>query len=241
MIQSTKNYERFKKLSCNRETMSEKHLDRLQKSIQTNNLLQYRPILINKNFEVIDGQHRLEIAKRMGIEIFYQIEDDLTVNDIILVNNQKPWGNGDYLNFYVKNHYPEYMKLDKFLKDNDLSLKIALLIFIGSGHNGLNDFREGKFKFKEEYKDTKVEQCWETVYYIKKMNGGSTYTMSAKFWKSLNKLMNCEGFDQSIWMKNLERHIHKMHIHNSAEDYFKTMLSIYNWKNNRKLSEEVEE
>ena len=89
MIKETSDYDIFKKHVHNRPLV-EGNILKILKSIQFKNLLKYRPILIDKDYRVIDGQHRLEAAKRLCISVFYEMKTDVEHVDIKLLNdNQK--------------------------------------------------------------------------------------------------------------------------------------------------------
>jgi len=126
MIQKTKKYDIFKFREDNRQKIDENHVKRLIESIKNRNLLEFRPIMLNSDYEVIDGQHRLLAAKELNIEIFYEIHKDLKSGDIIELNVAKTWQMEDYLNYYVKNGHKEYQNFDAFLKKNNLSINIGL-------------------------------------------------------------------------------------------------------------------
>ena len=74
---STKNYDMFitdRDKTGHWSTQNcEKLIKNLMQSISYRNLLAWRPIIVTKNFLVIDGLHRLEAAKRLGVEIYYEV------------------------------------------------------------------------------------------------------------------------------------------------------------------------
>ena len=58
----TTDYDIFKGIVGNRK-VEKKHVEMLTGAIDRNNLLNVRPIIVNEEMMVIDGQHRLEAAK----------------------------------------------------------------------------------------------------------------------------------------------------------------------------------
>jgi hypothetical protein len=76
-IQKTEDYNLFKRIVGNR-TINKAQVRRLYDSYSIKPwLIQYCPIIINDNNEVIDGQHRLEAIKRLKIPVYYlQVEKD---------------------------------------------------------------------------------------------------------------------------------------------------------------------
>jgi len=85
-IQSTTNYSIFTSITSNRE-VNEAHVKALMKSIQENNLLSINPIMVNTEFGVIDGQHRLEAAERLSERIYYIVSDKVSKADISVLNS----------------------------------------------------------------------------------------------------------------------------------------------------------
>lgn len=236
MIKKTKNYDQFILRQDNREGIHQPHVERLMESIRAKNLLEWRPILVNKKMEVLDGQHRLMAAKALDFEIWYEINEDMTSGDIILMNIAKAWTMGDYMNYYYKNGFEEYKKLDEFMKRNRISLKVALNITIGSAPSAMHEFKIGGFVFKHDLFSESLDVCWETIEYIKKMNGYSTYTLSVRFWKALIKLVRHESFCDKKWMNNLAKMHYRFGPKASVEDYLKLMMEVHNWRNEIKLS-----
>lgn len=236
MIKKTKNYDQFILREDNREGIHQPHVERLMESIRAKNLLEWRPILVNKKMEVLDGQHRLMAAKALDFEIWYEINQDMTSGDIILMNIAKAWTMGDYMNYYCKNGFEEYKKLDEFMKRNRVSLKVALNITIGSAPSAMHEFKIGAFIFKHDIFAESLDVCWESIDYIKKMNGYSTYVLSVRFWKALIKLVRHESFCSNKWMSNLSKMHYRFGPKATVEDYLKLMMEVHNWRNEIKLN-----
>ena len=123
MILETSDYSIFQKHSSNRN-IDKSNLNKIINSIKARNLLYLRPIIVNKNFEIIDGQHRLEAAKYLELPVFYQIQPEAVDEDIILLNdNMKRWTIDDYLNYYLSKGNIEYTKLNEFIKKYTPAIK----------------------------------------------------------------------------------------------------------------------
>lgn len=234
MIQKTRDYEIFKLRADNREGIIQSHVSRLKESISARNLLEFRPIIVNAELEVLDGQHRLLAAKGLGVDIYYQVEKELRPEDIISLNVAKSWGIGDYLNYYIKNSYPEYLKLREFLQKHHLQLKVALRLTMGSTDKAMHDYRHGKYTFNNEYDDV-IQECWDTIHYIQRMNGTSTYTTTTKFWLALVKLVMHDKFDRIKWRQNLERMVDKFGPRINTKAFSDLFSEVHNWRNNNKI------
>ena len=236
MINKTKNYDIFVIRDDTRERITQSHVNRIKESISSRNLLELRPIIVNEKMEVIDGQHRLFAARELDLEIYYQVEKNLGADDVLLMNTSKSWGMTDYLNFYSKNGYPDYINLKNFMEKNNITLKVAMNIFIGNSKRLYKDFREGKFSFIEEEVEKELEICWETIHYIKKMNGYSPYTYSSRFWKALLKLTTHAHFDKKKWQNNIKKMIERFTSKATLDDYCRLMMEVYNYKNMERIN-----
>jgi len=124
-VEKTNKYEIFKSLKGNRP-LEKTHIRKLKKSIENNNRLNLHPIIINQNYEIIDGQHRLEVAKQLGLDIFY-IKSE-TINDEHLIEcnvNQKSWEVENYIDFFSqKEKITDYVELKNFMQLSNLKPKV---------------------------------------------------------------------------------------------------------------------
>jgi hypothetical protein len=244
IIKKTKDYDQFKFRTDNRERITPSHVKALIESIKSRNLLELRPISVNGDLEVIDGQHRLLAAKALMVEIYYQMDKQLEAKDILLMNVSKSWIMADYLNFYCKNGNQEYQKLADFLKKYNISLKVALNIMLGGGKVPKLYFKKGSYIFNEEEFNDELDICWDTIGYIKRMNGFSNYTSSSRFWKCLIKLIRHADFNATKWRQNLEKMVERFCPKATTDDYMRLFMDVYNWRNNDKINlllEEIEE
>lgn len=237
MIQKTTEYNKFIFREDNREKIDQGHVNKLINSITARNMLELKPILVNEKMEVIDGQHRLLAAQKLGVPIFYQIEKSLDSGEMMLMNICKTWTVGDIFNYYLKNDYEQYKKLSQFMKQNNLTLLIALNILGGRKHKFYEDFKLGNFMFDSEIYAADLTICWETINYIQAINRNSKFIESARFWKALLKLVRNKDFNPDKWMKNVGLLVHRFTILATSNDYLKLFYQIYNYKNKERLEE----
>lgn len=165
-IKRTKYYDMFKFKKENREINYNKVLSLKNKLIE--NGRQIVPIICNSEFEVIDGQHRLEALKELGWEVMYYVDDAVTTKDLISINNtQKNWGMLDYIHFYASSGDETYKGLEKLTrKYDDIPLK-AILAAIGAKYIKDRRVKEGDIIFsKEEFAEG--EKCLEFLHSLKK-------------------------------------------------------------------------
>ncbi len=161
-LQSTKTYGIFKTIKGNRP-LNQGHLRRLTAVIVGNNLLKHNPIIVNSQMEVIDGQHRLEVAKNNNLEIFYLVSENSDLREVQMLNaNTKPWSMQDYMESYIAQGKKDYQILKDYSRENYISLSNAMMCLT----NSLNTNRSAGMikKFKSgEFEVTDVDYAREMV------------------------------------------------------------------------------
>jgi len=95
--------------------IDEKHLENLVNAISAKNLLKHYPILVNRDMVVIDGQHRVKAAEILGLRIYYQIVDDMSVPDVIeIADIPKRWTLIDHCRHWVARGNEHYKAIWDF-------------------------------------------------------------------------------------------------------------------------------
>lgn len=150
-IYETTDYKMFRTVAGNRR-LNPHHVINLEKSVAERNLLPQNPIIVSKDKYVIDGQHRLAVAKRMKLPVYYIIAEEADLHDIRMLNvNVRTWFMDDYLRSYIQQGKRDYIVLKDFAEANDVSVSIALLLLSIPNENFhpnlmIREFKEGDFK-----------------------------------------------------------------------------------------------
>lgn len=230
-VKKTNNYSMFKFRTDNRAEIRQHHVNKLKASILQRNMLDLRPITVNDNFEVMDGQHRLKAAQQLGVDIYYTVDDKATIQDLLLMNVNLQWSAQDYLNYYCKNGYMEYIKLKRFMEEKDLHLYNALECCGKTSQRKV--FNSGQFQFSSFDSLDLIERIKETIDFIKMINGANNnqYTRSCKFWRPLKLVMNHHSFNYEKWKRNLEINITKIGPRGTTKQYLELFQDIYNYRN----------
>jgi hypothetical protein len=184
----------------------------------------------------MDGQHRFLAAKSLGVAIHYTQSSQLKPEDIVALNMSKAWGMHDFLNYYIKNGFQEYIKLQAFVKKHRISPRVAFTITMGVGKVTYHDFKLGKYVFNDEAFSDELDVCWDTITYIKRMNGSSPYTSSTRFWLALIKLIRHADFDPERWKSNLGKFVDHFTPKARSIDYLKLFMDTYNWRSTNKIN-----
>lgn len=161
-VYETTNYAQFKMLPGNRQISSNWVAD-LTKAILQENLLAENPILVNKDMFVIDGQHRLEVAKNNNLAIFYIIGSGnlKTVQD--LNAKRRPWNGNDYLDSYIQLGNKEYVVLREYMEQYNLPINRALILITGGSGGTWGRFKRGELKIPNTEEVDAFLQAYFTV------------------------------------------------------------------------------
>jgi hypothetical protein len=238
-IQKTTDYQIFKKMDGNRH-LELYHLKKLSAAIQKDNQLNVHPIIVNKDFYVIDGQHRLEVAKSLGLEIFY-IQSD-TVTDLHVIDgnvNQKSFEVENYIDYFaIKERNPVYIELKGMLKSTGLKPKSLLTLILGVvSPNILGFLKTGKFQFPDKEDPKKIMDFYfDFIAYVKdkRLKPISMFT-NHNFTRSLRWLYNTTGFEAAIFFKKLDLRWFDLKPQRTAEDWYSLLINIYNFKNHNRI------
>ena len=240
-MEKTKDYNIFKKMSGNR-ALDPCNLKKVINSIRLSNLLEHRPILVNAKMEVIDGQHRLEAAKVLGLEIYYTVKNDASPDDMHILNSaQKVWGLDDHLSFHASTGKLNFQKLAKFCEKKGIRV-IDFLTLSGLRNatctktfkNGTMDFGDLDKKFSDV--SHKLDFIESVVSLIDSMVlGDKSYLTSKLMNRSLASLTGVVGFNEELFISKLKSNLSRMRGCRSSLEYFDMFKGFYNYRNSDPL------
>lgn len=233
-LMSTNDFSIFKRLPGNRN-LNKNHLNSLIESIKKENLLFVRPILVNQNMEVIDGQHRLEAAKELNLEIYYLVISQTGAAQVARLNsNQKNWKNQDYLNLYIDAFSSkEYIKLNSFMiKYNfDLNTAFAFLDYPIKKQEKREEFQQGKFIFpiEEDLLIDILSKYTSTINLLKHHDVKPANAFSSLiFINAFLRFIKSKKISWDVFWKKLEVHWIKTGKRYNIDQYLDMFLEIYN-------------
>ena len=105
-------------------------------------------IIVDKDFNIIEGQHRLEAAKELGIDLYYTIYQGNSLELIKTVNNiREKWKIKDWMNYYFNLGCPEYIKLKKKIDYLGWPVSITMKWFSCYSGSVCSQFKAGQYRF----------------------------------------------------------------------------------------------
>lgn len=239
-MEKTTNYKQFKYLSTNRP-ISNCVVNELIASIKEKNLLEYRPILVDENKSIIDGQHRLKAAEALGVEIFYQVKKNATTKDMIRLNTtQVKWENINFMNAYMQEKNENYIKLSNLMESFKIGVPIAVL-FCGfdlrnKSYRGL--IRSGEFVFPTdstlpEFRLTFFCEICELI--AQKSNLKVKFKAHRGFASAFMYFIEIGDMNWQIFKQKLNMRMDKVRHCATVTDYLRMLISIYNYHNKNPL------
>lgn len=114
----TNDYDRFSFLKGNRE-INQSNLRNITRNIRERGYYKDNPILVNERLEIVDGQHRFQACKDLGMQFYYVVQKGLTVEDAKNRNLfSRPWTTKDFIEYYCKQGNENYLRYVKLLENN---------------------------------------------------------------------------------------------------------------------------
>jgi hypothetical protein len=239
-IYCTYNYDQFKFYPSNRPPS---HWPKIARSIEKRDLTRYIPILVDKNYYIIDGQGRYLACKKMGKPIYYIVGHDLTEEDIIRLNiNQTNWSNSDYLSFYIDKGYPDYISVSQILQQCD-NLKLTYIFSIWQGTK--RDISGKKISTSEMFKSGNysfpkagINKC-KLVSKILKVIQENVPPNELKRQSSLVSAISSiciEEVDIDRLITQLEKYSHLFKAQGDQPHYKRHLEFIYNYRKREKIA-----
>jgi len=234
IIYWTKEYSAFKFLKGNRDIMQHK-INKIKKSVGGGlDLFKYAPIIVDKDYRIIDGQHRFWACKEMKMNIYFMIIDEVTIRDIATLNsNTDKWKAKDFINCYIDLGVRHYRALFDFMEKHKFSVTTSanLLCFgeaIEGGANVSSKIKDGLFEVRHEERANEIAaQTKELIEFTEK-------PQSRSFIKAVGVLMDSESYSQEVLIKKLQSSGEMIKERGTYKEYLSHIEDLYNFKNRKR-------
>jgi hypothetical protein len=231
-VLSTMDYNIFKTIDSNRPVV-EAHVRHLMEQIGQKDLLHLRPIDVNADFGVVDGQHRLEAARRLGRPIYYQVSQ-LTDDDMAALNRaSRNWKNTDYLHYWVRKGNPHYVALADFMaRHPQVILSSAQQLLTPQSVRLAAQFREGLYQVEDMERAEKVMVFLDAVASEAKYKFAHDVRFITAIMWSWTRV---KGFDPDTLLRKILLQPTEL-VRCATLGQFMTLLErLYNYKTTEKL------
>ena len=233
-VEKSIDYTKFKIIDGNRN-INKTHVNNLIKSIEHNNLLHLRPIIVDEDYYILDGQHRFLAAQKLEKEFYFIKCTSESYKELITLNrNQKNWTLDDFINFYaVKFKNENYIKLIDLKEKHSLSLACTFLYLQYNIKKKKNreEFENGNFLFN--YDLDKIEESinlWSSLHLILSEKDFSALDMlnSIYFRKGFLNFMQSRRINHEQFWNRINSNFLMLHRCFNYDQVLDMLLKIYN-------------
>lgn len=152
------------------------------------------PIIVNEYMVVIDGQHRLEHAKKAGVPIEYIVKPGLTEHDIVRMNTtQRPWSLLNFIESYANQGSEQYVALLNLINKKYAGTSVVISVGRNStgSSKGLTDLvKSGNFEF------VNFEQTLNFLKYYERFRKETNTPKKTKVALAIYALYRLKSFDE---------------------------------------------
>ena len=217
------------KLKKNNRSIIRKHVEELKKSIADNGYMDFKPIIVNSDNEIIDGQHRYVACSELGITPPTITINENSINLMVTLNKtQKTWGINDFIRFHAENGSASYIRLRDFINKTGLAPTPSLLLLLGDKYLlKFEDIKEGKLNIL--LTDKEYEEAVETAQEINKIAKLMKLIKGNKILtQAYITLLRIEDFNKDYFFDKILRYRDELHLCGSLKGYLQMFIDIYN-------------
>lgn len=231
-IEHTYDYSKFKLVGINRKVIR-KHAMDIAAAIQVRNLLHLFPVIVDTNWNVMDGQHRLsavqhiEAAKLLKLPVYYIMDPDITIDDIQLLNTNKVnWKNIDYIQFYAGKKMKSYVDLAAFIEKHPKIPLSTCVDLVSSKRRDLREVKKGNFIADRMQEANYVLEC---VYDIRLcMDSQDIMWKSGFFIGAMRAVISTGKYDHAMMMASPYNNRNSWTKQHNKRGYIIEIERIYN-------------
>lgn len=228
----TTNLTLFTLLEENRE-VNPAHVAALVRSFKEN----YLPtiVYVNEYLQVIDGQHRVEAARKTAKPVIFCIQPGWGIKEVQILNvNSKNWTGEDFMVSFARTGNENYIQFRELFEKSHFPITILLSIVRNKpgdrGHDSKQIFIAGKLLFTEEMKLNALNR-------VAKIHEIGMYHPNGKskrsFVDAVLSFISLPGYDHQLFLRQLRSYPDELLLQAkqlTEKAYFEIFEKVYNFK-----------
>jgi hypothetical protein len=229
----------FKRLKENR-AVNEAHVAALMESFQTDGYL-FTLLYVNEKLEIIDGQHRLEAAKRLGLPVYFSIMPGWGLKEVTMLNMySRNWAIEDFMESHAKAGNPNYVRFKEFFDKHEFDITTCQLILLGrrsGGYAKKDMFRLGEMQLDEQYLTDAYLKAAKIMDFKPFHSRGWS---SRSFVEAMLMLFKAKGYDHEHMITKLTNFPDLLLSEAKSlrvDEYVKLFVDKYNFRRNKERIE----
>ena len=230
-VHTTTDYFLFKPIDGNRNK-NLLHINRLKKSMAENYL--FTVIIVNEDYEIIDGQHRFHVIKELGLQLHYIVCEGYKLEEVHILNqNSKTWNADDYLTGYCNLGNENYLQYKKFKQKYGFGHNECMAMLSGRNAIGgsiVQDFKDGSFKVTSL---EEAEHVAEKIWLFKDVYDGFK---RRSFVYAMLYLFDKPQFEFTEFLQKVKLQPSALTDCSDAKQYISLIEEIYNYRRREKVN-----
>lgn len=229
-------YRIFKHLTGNRRVNSHR-VEKIKASIKAVGQI-ISPIVVNENYEIIDGQGRVEAFKDMGLPVYFVIQQGAGIKECISMNiYQSNWKVTDYIESYAEQGDPNYMRflhtVNKYRKQGIDLRAITSVLEKGRGEIASQVMMDGRLTYSEADKE-EAEACLSYICEFTQILNESQVKSNRPYQTSVAWLYYYDDVDNNRFLEKVRKSRSMLCTAGDIEQAVSTLEEIYNYKSRDK-------
>jgi hypothetical protein len=239
-VYMTHNYTLFENIDGNRPLNKKKIQRIIQQINEGNDVLDEEPVLVKEEkgkLKVLDGQHRVEIAKMLKRPVHYILrKHDMSLHSVAKVNsNVEKWKDMDFIRCYVKAGVADYKTLEMFHQTYGIGIGVCLYMLthgmLKVDGYGLEDIRKefemGAFRIKKHKEACQVAEICKQFEQFSAWN-------SRPFIVAICKIIDANIAEMDLLVKKFNKWPNRLQFQPTWKSYLNNLEEIYNIDNSKR-------
>jgi hypothetical protein len=186
-------------------------------------------IIVNENYEIIDGQHRFDVIKELKLPLNYIVCEGYGLNEVHILNqNSKTWNSDDYLSGYCSLGYKDYIQYAEFKEKYNLGHHETLMLL--SGDHDVTSFYKGEFKVRS------IKFAEDVIQKVLKVQPYYASVRRRSFIFAMAGMLKNENFDFQEFLQKLKIQPTAMKDCTNVNNYKALIEEIYNYRRRDKVN-----
>lgn len=187
-VLQTSNYKMFKHKKGNRDIEGNA---KLEAELRKHGMLV--PAIVNDNYEIIDGQHRITLAEEIKIPVLFIILPGAGEQEMLSINNTaRQWSPVDFVNLYKKQGVEVYKTFSALMSKYDVLIGVLASLAWNStdGSRPMSRLKSGELRF------VNYDFLVKFLDFHKEIMDKTALTNGAAITRSLYQLFRLKKFDE---------------------------------------------
>lgn len=222
----TDEYDAFKFYDLNRDIDNNYVSNKIKKSLLEQGWLPQFPMVVDEDFNIMDGQHRFLAAKELKIKIPVKIAQGFTDEQMIAINNAtKRWSDKDFIAYKAKKGDVAARKLVTLCNRYNFTARSAMRVVGIYTRTSLKESILNDFDFNRA---EKIAQQIIEILEILKEKGTKSIEALATFTKH-------PDYDHERFINKLSSQQDRIHHCNTIGAFIEMFENIYNYNSRNKI------